>query len=833
MLFKGKKILRNYFFITLVFSIASCNVTKKLKPEEYLLDKAEILNAKETKIDKENFEAFIRQKPNRKLFRTFHFYVWWYNKFDEEKIRKKKEKRNLKYDKENADKVKRYEEKNAEREKKGKKPKVPKLKDKDSQIFLESLRDIGEAPVILDSNLTEQTRLQLEKYLFTKGFFNNKVSDSVHIDLKTKKADVFYKLSPKAPYIINSISYEMDDLKLGELILKDTIHTLLARGMIYDAEKFQAERQRITNFALNNGYFYFDNAYIKYTLDSSVNNRTVAVKMKLKKFSRAYSSSNDSLIQVNHTRFKIENVYVITEPVSGNLREVPFKDTMKVEKSDVLFLLNKPLAYRSAVIYKNIDLYKGQYFKKDTAEITYKALLGLGIFKNVTITFLKHPEYSNRLDCYIVCNPLVKQSITAETEGINTSGNLGVDGSLVYQNKNFFRGGELVEIKLQGAFIAQQQLGGEEAPQDFTDLAEIHKTFNTLQFGPEATFSVPRAFFPFSLLPFKKEQSPRTFVKSSVNYQSRPEFSRVITDIDYGFNFRTNQNRFKHDLVPFEAYLVRANLSSAFQSSLAAYNDAFLQNSFQDHITTVSKYGFTYISKENSNTSKKTVSYVHVNLQSSGNILRQYFKSSGATPDSLGRYLLFGMPFAQFLRADIDYRIYIPIHKKGRIVYRVVGGIGKPLANLGVLPYEQSFFSGGPNSVRAWRARTLGPGGYDPSNSNARFDKIGDMLLEGNFEYRFHIIKTFNGAMFVDAGNIWRLNKDESKPNAEFQVDDFYQEIAIGGGMGIRWDLSFFVLRFDLAVPLRDPKYEPDNRWTYDKKPWKQMVANFGIGYPF
>ena len=149
------------------------------------------------------------------------------------------------------------------------------------------------------------------------------------------------------------------------------------------------------------------------------------------------------------------------------------------------------------------------------------------------------------------------------------------------------------------------------------------------------------------------------------------------------------------------------------------------------------------------------------------------------------------------------------------------------------LPYEQSYFSGGPNSVRAWRARTLGPGGYDPTNSETRFDKIGDVLLEGNFEYRFHIIKSFNGAFFVDAGNIWRLQKDETKPNGEFVVSNFVDQIAIGSGLGIRWDLSFFVLRLDMAAPIKDPKYDVGDRWTYDKKPWRQIVANFGIGYPF
>ena len=164
---------------------------------------------------------------------------------------------------------------------------------------------------------------------------------------------------------------------------------------------------------------------------------------------------------------------------------------------------------------------------------------------------------------------------------------------------------------------------------------------------------------------------------------------------------------------------------------------------------------------------------------------------------------------------------------------RIAGGIAKPFTNLSVVPYEQSFFSGGPNSIRAWRARTLGPGGYDPSNSTTRFDKIGDILLESNFEYRFHIINSFNGALFIDAGNIWRIEANDDKPNSEFLLNKFADQIAIGTGMGIRWDLNFFVLRLDLAVPIKDPKFAVGNRWTFDKKPFEYLVANFGIGYPF
>jgi outer membrane protein assembly factor BamA len=825
------KSFRGFLVIVLLQMMCSCNPTRKLQPGQYLLDKVEVEHTHETGLAKENFEAFFRQKPNRKFLRKIHFFVWWYNLFDDAMVRRKKAERNTRFDRVNAEKVRKFEKKNERRVKKGKKPRTPKLKDKESATFLESVRDVGEPPVILDSVLTEQTRLQLKRYLFTKGFFNAHVYDTVLLSHHAKRATVKYMLAPAERYHVTGIHYDMEDTLLGELILQDTVNSRFRRGMSYNEERLLAERQRITDMALNNGYFNFENAYITFYADTSYDTKTVKLTMRLKKYGRPYSSNNDSIVYVNHPRFTIENVYVVTEPVIGNIRDASFSDTLRSLKKDHVFLLNKPFPYREFMLSDNIDIYKGQWFRKDTAQQTYKQLLGLGIFRTVIIQFLPNPRYNNRLDCYIMCTPLIKQALTAEIEGTNTSGNKGIDGSLVYQNRNFFRAGELVELKLQGAITAQAQFNTQETGN--TNLDKIPSIFNTVQFGPELTFSVPRAFFPFSLLPFRKDMSPRTYLKSSINYQSRPEFNRVITSIDYGFNFRSNNNSLKHDLIPFEIYFVRANLSNNFKNTLADLNDAFLVNSFQDHVTTLSKYTLTYLSKENSNTSRKTVHFIRWSASSSGNLLRQLFEATGRKKDTLGRYTLYGIPFAHFVRTDIDYRIYIPVRKKSRIVYRIAGGIGKPLSNLDVLPYEQSFFSGGPNSVRAWRARTLGPGGYDPRASQTRFDKIGDILLEGNFEYRFHIIKSFNGALFVDAGNIWRLHPDINKPGAEFVLQKFADQVAIGGGLGIRWDLNFFVLRLDLAAPLKDPKYAPGNRWTFDKAPWRQMVANFGIGYPF
>ena len=199
----------------------------------------------------------------------------------------------------------------------------------------------------------------------------------------------------------------------------------------------------------------------------------------------------------------------------------------------------------------------------------------------------------------------------------------------------------------------------------------------------------------------------------------------------------------------------------------------------------------------------------------------------------MGRYLIDNIPFAQFIKTDLDFRSHIPITKKTWLVYRIAAGIGKPLSNLNVLPYEQSFFSGGPNSIRAWRARTLGPGGYDPSGNTSQFDKIGDLLMEGNVEFRFPMFASFNGAFFIDAGNIWRMQPDINKKDGEFLLNKFADQIAIGAGFGLRWDLTFFVIRLDLAVPLKDPKLIAGDRWTFDKKPLNYSVLNFGIGYPF
>jgi len=791
----------------------------------------DVSNYKETGIQKENFEAFYKQRPNRRFLGKFDFYIWWYSLFDNEKIQAKKNIRNLKYDRKNAEKTLKYEKKNAKRLAKGKSPKQPKLKDKESSTLMENIRDIGEAPVLLDSQLIIQTRLQLSRYLFSKGYFNNKVSDTVIVSKNRKRANIIYRLHPLWPYTINSVRFNIEDKTLKPILEPDTSNSFLKKNDRYDLEKIQDERRRITQYLLNRGYYYFETAYVDFQVDSNYTDQSVSIQVSVKKFLKAPVSNSDSVTYHNHIRYKIGNIYILPEFVVGDARSVNFTDTISTRYPGTWFLLNKEMDYKQFLIIDNIELKKGRYFSKDTAELTYKQLLGLGAFRNVTIQFYQDLKNANELDCYIICAPVLRQSLTAETEGTNTSGNFGISGSLVYQNRNLFKGGELLEFKIEGSVLAQKSLNTVDSVS--SSGKDPNSIFNTFQFGPEITFSIPRAFFPFSALPFRKDMMPRTYLKTSLNFQSSLDYNRNIINVSYGFNYRSNNKRLRHDIIPIEVNAVKAVLTDSYEQELLSYNDAFLLNSFQDHLTILMKYILTYTSKESIIAGKKTAYFARFNLQSAGNLLRQFFELSDRKQDTAGSYLIGGIPFAQFLKGDIDFRIYVPVHKKSRIVYRIVGGIGVPFKNLSVLPYEQGFFSGGPNSVRAWRARTLGPGGYDPSNSTLRYDKIGDILIEGNIEYRFHIIKAFNGALFVDAGNIWRLKPDESKPNGEFEWNSFVDQIAIGAGAGLRWDMNFFVLRLDFAIPIKDPKLPEGQRWTFDKKPFQYGIFNFGIGYPF
>ena len=828
-----KGYLKHFLVFIVSLILGSCQVNKNLKDGEFLVEKNQI-KFNGTNIDHAELESYLRQKPNRKILKAVPFNLWLYFQIDQKKMLSFKTKRNLKFDRINQKRIAKNTKKNEARIAKGKKTKEPKLKNKEKLTLRESLLDAGEAPVILDYALNKITTSQLQKFVFSRGYFNSVVKDTVI--LFKKRAVTNYYISKSVPYLINDISYKIDDPFIEQFIITDTIHSLIRNNSVYNEDLFQKERERITDRLLNNGYFYFAPEYIHFTVDSNLAGNVINLKLELRKFSQSVSESNDSLIYLNHPKFSLKNIYIIPETVNdfrGNSRDIYMKDTAYYNGFKVLH--NKKLQFRLNDLTRDISLAEGQLYQKDLAEESYKGISALKVFKSVFLQFVKNASYEDKLDCYIVCQPLVKQSITIESEGTNTSGNLGIAGSLVFQNKNTFKGAELVELKLNGSLTAQKQFNTTQT----TDIKNVTNTFNTIQFGPQLNIYFPKPLFPFTLFYYKKNHNekryfvqPRTILNLSINYQERPEFARTISSISYGFKFNNSKGLFTYEVVPVETYLVKAKLFGTFRDELLSLKDFFILNSFQDHLTTLSRVSAIF---NNQNVARKrNVMYLKMNLSSSGNFLRGAYNITNQPKDTLGRYQILSIPFSQFVKIDVDYRFYFKTWKTDKLVYRIAGGIGKPLNNLSSLPYEQSFFGGGPNTMRAWRARTLGPGSYKSLTSDAKYDKIGNIQIETNIEYRFHIFKSFYGTWFADAGNIWLLKPDESKPGGEFKVDNFYKEFGLGSGFGIRYDFGFFVLRFDGAIKVIDPENELSKRFVLGKKTMRESsILNFGIGYPF
>lgn len=831
---KNNGILFCIVLISLVFS--SCNINKHLAENELLLQK-NVIKQNGTKIENSELEAFIRQKPNRKILKVVRFNLWLYNQVNQQKMLEKKVKRDLRFDKINAERLIKCDKKNKKRIKKGKPVKKPNFKNKEKPTFRESILEAGEPPVLLDTFLTKNVKRQMQKFIFSKGYFNSTVRDSLYLDVKHKRAKVFYFISKSKPYVIENINYKIEDPLLEYFILNDTLSSLVNRTAIYDEDVLQKERERITESLLNNGFFYFAPEFVHYLVDTNLAGPNVNLSIGVKLFSKSFNELNDSIVYTSHPRFYIENVYIIPEKITefrGRAEGIYLKDTTNYNGLKILH--NNKLLFHEADLTREIFISPGQLYQQNLSEQTYKGMSSLRVFKSVYIQYVKNPYFADKLDCYIVCQPVIKQSVTIETEGTNTFGNLGVAGSLVFQNKNAFKGAELIELKLKGSLTAQKQFYTKEA----TTLGDVQSTFNTIQFGPELNFYIPKPWFPFTLFYYKKNFSekryfvqPKTIINLSLNYQSRPEFNRSISNISYGFKFTNNKGFLTYEIVPFEAYVVKAKLFGTFQANLLSLNDFYLLNSFQDHITTISKVSATF--NNQSVTKKRNLMYLRLTLSSSGNTLRGLYNLTNQETDNQDRYLIQNIPFSQFLKFDVDGRYYRKIRKSSKLVYRLAGGYGKPLKNLTSLPYEHSFFAGGPNSNRAWRARTLGPGGYSqPDSVSSRYDKIGNILIESNIEYRFHIFKSFYGAWFADAGNIWLSYTDPNKPNGLFKLDQFYRDIALGSGFGLRYDFSFFVLRFDGAMRVHDPQYAEGKKWVLGKQTLRESaVLNFGIGYPF
>lgn len=744
---------------TSIFLFFSCNPTKTLKPDELFLQSVKV-KSDNKKLNTDEFYSINKQKPNKKILGVFRFHLGMYNLLH---------KRN---------------------------------------------KNFGEPPVVYDSLLTQKSLKQFGIYLNNKGYFHHSVSASTK--QHGNKIKLFYEIKPGTPYIINELKYEFQDPSIGGYVLYKKENSLIKKGDNFDVDVLDKERERIKKVLKERGYYLFSNNDIKYKVDTTVGDNNVNIILDVLK----KKEKNPETLEIeehSHQKFIVDSINVF---VGKNLKSQDVYSFDTVTYKNVCFLYKDKMRFKPKMLRHAINYKPKETYSLTDQNLTYKHLSELKLFRNITIQYQESD--SNKLINNIFLTPLSDKAFALEGVGTNTGGDLGIEGNLIFQNKNLFGGGEYLTLKLKGGLEIQRVVSVSSDNEN-----EIFGLpFNTLEFGPEMTLEIPRFLLPFNLENFSKRANPKTTISSTFNIQQRPEYYRNLAQGSFGYYWNESIYK-KHFVTPFNISYVNLDLTDEFRNKIIAENNPFLINSYTDHFISAMQYSFIFNNQEINKTRNST--YFRLNFESSGSLLSLYNSATNQPKDeTTNAYEFAGIRYAEYLKSEFDLRFY-QRKENTSLVQRIAVGAGVPFGNLNVLPFEKSYFGGGANGIRAWQARTLGPGSL-PDSLTSTINQIGEVKVEANIEYRFDLTKVFEGAFFIDAGNIWLLNKDKKRPNSEINLSRFYHDLAIGVGLGLRLDFNFFIIRFDVASPIKNPS--ANNPKEY-KLLIKKTNLNLGIGYPF
>jgi outer membrane protein assembly factor BamA len=772
------RIYQPCIFALLILAITSCAPGKFIPDHEYLLRTIKV-EATPKVLPEDQFKSYIIQRPNKKILGV-RFHLFLYNLSNKEK----------------------------------------------NKWPHNWLRKIGEEPVVYNPEQTITSTNQLKQFLENKGYYHAEVKDTV--TYRGKNAKVYYRIIPNEPYRVRSIAYSFEDTSLVSHILPDTINSLLKKGMKFDKDVLQKERVRIETQLKDQGYYRFSKEYIYYQAKINAEKNFVDLDMGIKEF---VEGNPDPRTKVkNHPKYLIGKVFVYPDysayDMESRLGLNQPADTIIVNR--LHFINIGKVSLRPTAIANANYIIPGQYYKLSDVNRTQRNLSELGLIRYTSIIFKESDTFAQSgidktLDCRIELTRKKLQSYQTEISGTNSAGDFGVRGNLLYQNLNLFRGAEILNMRFTGAIEALENRSKDQ----FTSMQEI---------GAEANLLFPKFFSPFRLGNFVRKYSPKTSISASFNYQSRPNYTRSIANSSFSYRWNSSQY-LTHTLWPMELNYVKIYETHSSSEFIDSIRNTPLGYSFIDHLINVGRYGFE-LNNQAIGKSKNFL-FLRFNIESAGNILNAANAVFNDKPEE-GSYQVFNVPYFQYMRGDIDFRYYNIIDKQNKFVYRLYIGLGYPYGNSKTMPYVKKFFSGGPNSIRAWSTRDLGPGSYVESDTtgNQTFNflkKNGDIKLEANLEYRSKLFWKLEGAIFLDMGNVWEIRPEVNREKALFEWNRFYKEIAVGTGFGARLDFSFFLLRFDFGIKLRDPVLPENDRWipVFKDFSFNDLHFKFGIGYPF
>ena len=678
----------------------------------------------------------------------------------------------------------------------------------------------GREPIYYDPIEANNSANQMMRYIDNVGYFHSKVTHTVKE--RGKRAKITYHVYPTEPYKVNNVEYVINDSLIRSYIMRDSTKFEVNKGDIYNAYTLNNVRNTITERMKNSGYFYFSRDDIFFEVDSNYMNHSLAITMKLKDNKLSYKKYyiNKISIYPDYSVFKshdrpVDSVTLVQEV--GTRKRINHLNFYYYNEPEV-----KPQSF-----LRSIQILEDFPYNQRSVTNTYRALGNFRLFNNVNIEFDTvnvENDSRNRLDCRITMQQNDVHSFTVQGESTNSEGDLGIKGSLSYSNKNIFHGAETFQISLKGGFEAQKLVGNE--------ITESGKSvFNTWEFGITTSVLFPKFLGLFPSITLARDYQPTTTLSLGFNSQTRYYYSRYITTASSSYDWKTNY-RLAQTLSPFFLNSVKiANINPTFQAYLDAETSQRKKAQYTSHLLFGTRYSLTY----NTQNITKTGSffYIRADFESSGNLISLFNKTKLVTENAQGYHELFGIPYAQYLRGSFDIRQHLDLGDDHWFVTRQFVGIGLPYGNSKDLPFERSFYGGGANGLRGWLYRTVGPGGYVPVTDD--IEKTGDLQLEFNAEYRFPIYNIFNGAVFIDMGNVWTYRPNESMPNSEFKFNTFYKQMALDAGFGIRLDVSFLLLRFDIAYAMRNPYPDPETGryWRFGNGDFNNIRFQAGIGYPF
>lgn len=668
------------------------------------------------------------------------------------------------------------------------------------KLFALFKNPFSKKPVIYDSIQARLTCQDLLTAMQNQGFLHAGVSLYTTVygedwanagTRKRKKApklDATYLLHPGEPFFIGKVEYDIEDKNIQDrLQLDNPDNQMLKPGMRFTVEALDNERKRISNLLIDDGYFRFNKDFIHFSADTITGSKDIGVTLHLMNY-----KANSNAPETPHSRYEIRKINYLSND------------------SDRIHL-------RHQVLLNATALKEGSPYSASDLQRTYNNFARLQAVKYTNIRFVEAPD-SGMLDCNIQISTNKPSTISFQPEGTNTAGDLGAAASLTYTNRNLFRGSEQLSIELRGAYEAITGLEG-------------YQDQNYQEYSIESKLVFPRFVAPLLSKNFRRRQTANTEYSVAWDLQNRPEFHRRVFSMAWRYRWAEPRHHlnWRFDLLDLN-YVYMPWISETFKRDYLDDVDnrnAILRYNYEDIFIMKMGFGLTY---------SDGIDAFRLNVESSGNLLSAFSKALNFKINSQGQRTFINIAYAQYAKADFDYTHLVRFDDRNVLALHAGIGVAYPYGNSKVLPFEKRYFSGGANSVRGWGVRELGPGGYKGNDGRIDFiNQTGDMKLDLNAEYRTLLFWKFEGALFVDAGNIWTLRKYDEQPNGQFKLDKFYKQIAAAYGMGLRLNFDYFILRFDMGMKAINPAYESgDEHWAIiHPKLSRDFAFHFAVGLPF